>query len=84
MIDNMIEQLLMMDSVGVKGMEANRYFLQFLLQYKDNADEQIPLTIPHIKALFLDMLTGGSETTSSTVEFAMAEVLRNTEVTIKN
>ncbi|GAB2227121.1 hypothetical protein Droror1_Dr00008931 [Drosera rotundifolia] len=28
-----------------------------------------------------DMLTGGSETTSSTVEFAMAEVLSNAEVT---
>ncbi|XP_043704205.1 geraniol 8-hydroxylase-like [Telopea speciosissima] len=38
------------------------------------------LTISHIKALFLDMMMAGTETTSSTVEWAMAELLKQPHI----
>ncbi|GAV76044.1 p450 domain-containing protein, partial [Cephalotus follicularis] len=58
-------------------------FLQFLLKYKDEGDDKIPLTMTHIKALLMDMVVGGTETSSNSVEFAMAEVINKPEVMIK-
>ncbi|XP_077245708.1 geraniol 8-hydroxylase-like [Tasmannia lanceolata] len=47
-------------------------FLNTLLDYKQNSDDNFD-----IKALLLDILAAGSETSSNTLEFAMAELLRN-------
>ncbi|XP_027084287.1 flavonoid 3'-monooxygenase CYP75B137-like [Coffea arabica] len=55
-------------------------FLQFLLQLKGQGDARTPLTMTHIKALLMDMVVGGSDTTSNTVEFAMAEMMNKPEV----
>ncbi|KHN09753.1 Cytochrome P450 76C4 [Glycine soja] len=56
-------------------------FLQFLLKLKDEAgDSKTPLTIIHVKALLMDMVTGGTDTSSNTIEFAMAEMMHNPEI----
>ncbi|CAK8562837.1 unnamed protein product [Lathyrus sativus] len=55
-------------------------FLQFLLNLKDEGDSKTPFTRTHIKALLMDMVVGGSETTSNTIEFAMAEMMNKPEV----
>ncbi|KAK8471383.1 hypothetical protein PHAVU_003G214375 [Phaseolus vulgaris] len=57
-------------------------FLQFLLDLKDSesGDSKTPLTLTHIKALFMDMVTGGTDTSSNTIEFAIAEVMHNPEI----
>ncbi|KAI9071424.1 hypothetical protein K1719_046620 [Acacia pycnantha] len=40
-------------------------------------DLEIPLSSDNIKAVFLDVFVAGTETTSTTVEWAMTELLRN-------
>ncbi|KAL0902866.1 hypothetical protein M5K25_028459 [Dendrobium thyrsiflorum] len=41
-----------------------------------------PFTINHVKALLMDMVVGGTDTSSNTIEFAMAEMMSKPE-TIK-
>ncbi|KAK9049335.1 hypothetical protein SSX86_031696 [Deinandra increscens subsp. villosa] len=50
---------------------------------KINQDNPHELTRSHIKALFVDMLVAGTDTTSSTVEWAMTELLRNPHLMAK-
>ncbi|MFS8032482.1 putative cytochrome P450 [Helianthus anomalus] len=60
--------------------DENKDFLQFLLQLKDRGDSNPPFTIAHLKALLMDMVAGGTDTTSNTVEFALAEMMSNPEI----
>ncbi|XP_059639997.1 flavonoid 3'-monooxygenase CYP75B137-like [Cornus florida] len=76
--ESMIDQRLKMD--GQSGTTENKDFLQFLLKLKDEGDAKTPLTMTHLKALLMDMVVGGSETTSNTVEFAMAEMMNKPQV----
>nr|QNS29991.1 cytochrome P450 [Nothapodytes nimmoniana] len=81
----MIDQRLKMDEKrgskeGEKG-KGSKDFLQYLLQLKDEGgDSKTPFTITHLKALLMDMVVGGTETTSNTVEFAMGEIMNKPEV----
>ncbi|KAM7525627.1 hypothetical protein LguiA_015529 [Lonicera macranthoides] len=50
-------------------------FLQFLLKLKDEGNEEVHFTMTHLKALLMDIVVGGTDTTSNTVEFAMAEIM---------
>ncbi|KAF1872480.1 hypothetical protein Lal_00016781 [Lupinus albus] len=59
--------------------EVKKDFLQFLLNMKEEADSKTTLTITHVKALLM-MVVGGSDTSSNTVEFAMAEMMYKPEV----
>ncbi|KAM7258768.1 hypothetical protein ACFE04_014509 [Oxalis oulophora] len=76
--DSLIDQRSKKD--GSESEESNRDFLQFLLKLKDENDQKTPLTMTHVKALLMDMVVGGSDTSSNTVEFAMAEVLNKPDV----
>ncbi|XP_051137114.1 flavonoid 3'-monooxygenase-like [Andrographis paniculata] len=58
-------------------------FLQVLLKLREGDSTKPPLTMFHVKALLLDMVVGGTDTTSSTVEFAIAEMMNNPRVMIK-
>nr|GMD80947.1 geraniol 8-hydroxylase-like [Ipomoea batatas] len=55
-------------------------FLQVLLQLKDEGDEKTPFNITHLKALLTDMVVAGTDTTSNTIEFAMAEIMNKPQV----
>ncbi|KAJ4761910.1 cytochrome P450 family 71 polypeptide [Rhynchospora pubera] len=54
--------------------------LSVLLRIHDEDTEQIPLDIDDIKAIITDMFTGGSETMSTTLEWAMTELIQNHRV----
>ncbi|CAA6654346.1 unnamed protein product [Spirodela intermedia] len=54
-------------------------FLQVMLDLVQNPDPQAPITMDHMKALLLDLVTGGTDTTSTTLEWAMAELLYDPE-----
>ncbi|KAJ0476103.1 putative cytochrome P450 [Helianthus annuus] len=58
----------------------NKDFLQFLLQLKDDGESKTSITITHIKGLLLDMIIGGTNTTSSTLEFALAHMIDSPEI----
>ncbi|KAI9111093.1 hypothetical protein K1719_017968 [Acacia pycnantha] len=66
------------NSIG-QGQESED-FLGFLLKLKDEHDSKTPLTITQVKALLMDMLAGGTDTTVNTMEFAMAQILNNPNV----
>ncbi|CAI9093806.1 OLC1v1029386C1 [Oldenlandia corymbosa var. corymbosa] len=65
---------------GGDGNNQSKDFLQVLLQLKAQADAKTPLTMDHVKSMLVDMVVGGTETTSNTVEFTMAEMMNKPEI----
>nr|XP_023884318.1 geraniol 8-hydroxylase-like [Quercus suber] len=78
--DVMIDQRLKIDQEGGSRESGSKDFLQFLLKLKDEGDSNTPLTMIHLKALLMDMVVGGTDTSSHTIEFAMAEIMNKPEV----
>ncbi|XP_047959469.1 flavonoid 3'-monooxygenase CYP75B137-like [Salvia hispanica] len=78
LFDKIIQDQIMTINGGDLGKATN--FLQVLLRLKEDGHTEIPLTMMHIRALLIDMVVGGTDTTSSTVEFAMAEMMKKPEV----
>ncbi|XP_054809530.1 flavonoid 3'-monooxygenase CYP75B137-like [Prosopis cineraria] len=60
--------------------EESKDFLQFLLKLKDEENSKTPLTMTHVKALLMDMVVGGSDTTSNAIDFALAHIINEPEV----
>ncbi|CAL5066373.1 unnamed protein product [Urochloa decumbens] len=54
-----------------------------LLRVRDKGELDFPLGTTNVKAIILDMFTGGTETTSSAAEWIMSELMRNPEVMAK-
>lgn len=50
-----------------------------LLGLKEKGELEFPLTIANIKAVILDMFIGGTETSSTTLEWVMSELIRKPE-----
>ncbi|PON92928.1 Cytochrome P450, E-class, group I [Trema orientale] len=75
--ERMIGQRMKIEEEGGNG---KKDFLQFLLRLKDEGDSKTPLTIAHVKALLLDMVVGGSDTSSNAIEFAMAEIINQPNI----
>ncbi|XP_010455670.1 PREDICTED: flavonoid 3'-monooxygenase-like [Camelina sativa] len=56
-------------------------FLQHLMKLKEQeADSEVPITVNHVKAVLMDMVVGGTDTSTNTIEFAMAELIRSPEL----
>ncbi|XP_057513976.1 flavonoid 3',5'-hydroxylase 1-like isoform X2 [Actinidia eriantha] len=55
-------------------------FLQLLLALKEQEDTGISITLEQIKALLIDIVVGGTDTSATMVEWAMAEIMHNPEV----
>ncbi|EOY13947.1 Cytochrome P450 [Theobroma cacao] len=54
--------------------------VQVLLDIQDRGALEVPLSTSSIKAIILDIFLAGVETSSTVVEWAMSEMLRNPEV----
>ncbi|KAF3458026.1 hypothetical protein FNV43_RR02690 [Rhamnella rubrinervis] len=55
-------------------------FVDILLKIQDSDQHDFPLTDSNIKAVLMDIFTAGSETSSTLVEWAMSEMLKNPRV----
>ncbi|XP_071687317.1 premnaspirodiene oxygenase-like [Rutidosis leptorrhynchoides] len=65
---------------GVKDGTNKEDLLDILLRLKGSGDLEFPITTDNIKAVILDIFSGGTDTSSSTVEWAMSELIRNPEI----
>ncbi|ONK59299.1 uncharacterized protein A4U43_C08F5020 [Asparagus officinalis] len=54
--------------------------IDVLLSIQEKGDLELPLTKTNIKAVILDMFNGGTSTTTTTLVWAMAELMRHPEV----
>lgn len=54
--------------------------IDVLLRVQAQGNLQFPLTMNNIKAVLFDLLAGGSETTTTTLQWAMTELMRNPDV----
>ncbi|KAE8725451.1 Cytochrome P450 71D10 [Hibiscus syriacus] len=60
-----------------KGDHHEAYLVDVLLQLQQRGDLEFPLGNESIKAVMKDMFGAGSETSATTIEWAMSELLRN-------
>lgn len=68
---------------GMKEEKTGEDFLDYMLKLEEEGHEtNSSFTITHVKAMLMDIVVGGTDTTSNTVEFALAEMLNRPE-TIK-
>ncbi|XP_071719094.1 premnaspirodiene oxygenase-like [Rutidosis leptorrhynchoides] len=68
---------------GVKDGTDKEDLLDILFRLKDSGNLEFPITTDNIKAVISDIFSAGTDTTTSTVEWAMCEILRNPEVFVK-
>ncbi|KAL3632859.1 cytochrome P450 [Castilleja foliolosa] len=68
-----------------KGADGHSYILSTLLALKDVDDSDIggKLTHTEVKALLLNLFVAGTDTTAVTVEWALAELIRNPKILVQ-
>ncbi|KAE8647886.1 flavonoid 3'-monooxygenase CYP75B137 [Cucumis sativus] len=64
---------------GGDGME-NRGFLQLLLEVMEGEDSSESITDKELKALLVDIIIGGTDTTSTTIEWTIAELIQQPNI----
>ncbi|XP_047973495.1 premnaspirodiene oxygenase-like [Salvia hispanica] len=62
---------------GGNGEFGNEDLVDVLLRVKESGDMDFPFGYDNIKAVILDMFTGGTETSSSSLDWVMTELMRN-------
>ncbi|XVE56716.1 hypothetical protein DITRI_Ditri04bG0033200 [Diplodiscus trichospermus] len=62
---------------GLNEIKNNKDFLYILLQLQEDGMLEMDITQDNLKAIILDMFMAGTETTSATTEWVMAELLKN-------
>ncbi|KAL6652938.1 hypothetical protein ACP70R_011863 [Stipagrostis hirtigluma subsp. patula] len=78
-MDTIIQEHLQNRASGAED-EEEEDLLDVLLRLQKEADSQYPLTTENIKMLMLDIFGAGSETSSTTLVWAMSELMRNPRV----
>ncbi|XP_031281358.1 premnaspirodiene oxygenase-like [Pistacia vera] len=63
--------------------EDHKDLLDLLLEAQKNGDHEFTLSNDNIKAVIVDIFTAGSDTSASTVEWTMSELIKNPSVMAK-
>ncbi|OVA07651.1 Cytochrome P450 [Macleaya cordata] len=78
-LNSVIDQHMKMDKANQVHKESKN-FIKFLLELMEQQDAKTQMTMPHLKALFIDIVGAGTDTTSTTVEWAMTEMMQHPQV----
>ncbi|KAL2495490.1 Cytochrome [Forsythia ovata] len=65
------------------GQSGEEDLVDVLLRLKETGGLEFPITINSIKAIILDVFSAGTDTSATTVEFAMSEMMRHPRVLAK-
>ncbi|XP_059657454.1 geraniol 8-hydroxylase-like [Cornus florida] len=79
-LDAVIAERMRLDScegAGVSEDKERKDFLHILLALKEKEDTASPLTLTQIKAILMDIVAGGTDTTATMAEWVMAELMYN-------
>ncbi|KAL2472417.1 Cytochrome [Abeliophyllum distichum] len=72
------------DSISKRNGEfGNEDLVDVLLRVKESGELDLPINDANIKAIIYDIFTGGTETSSSTINWTMAELIKNPRVMAK-
>ncbi|KAI3858609.1 hypothetical protein MKX03_005657 [Papaver bracteatum] len=55
-------------------------FLQVFQQLQDQGESKVPFTFTNLKALFMNLVVGGTDTAGGAVEWAMAELIKEPKI----
>ncbi|PON58146.1 Cytochrome P450, E-class, group I [Parasponia andersonii] len=80
--DQMVENIIKEHRAERKGDDAHvpRDFLDILLQISDDEGSDVKMTKENIKSFFLDVFVAGTNTSSITLEWALAELLNHPKI----
>ncbi|WOL13152.1 geraniol 8-hydroxylase-like [Canna indica] len=77
--DSIIKKKRRSEGDGVK--QGGDDFLDFMLRLeKEGGDGKTPFTMTNVKALLMDMVVGGTDTTSNMLEWALAEMIQKPNI----
>ncbi|XVF77759.1 hypothetical protein PTKIN_Ptkin14bG0072600 [Pterospermum kingtungense] len=79
-LDQIIEEHRALKSTHEEVTNSKKDFLSIILQLQNNGTLETDLTKDNIKAVILDMFVGGTDTTATTVEWIMAELIRHPNI----
>ncbi|OIT39558.1 PREDICTED: premnaspirodiene oxygenase-like [Nicotiana attenuata] len=83
-VDNVInEHKKNLENGKFNGQLGGEDLIDVLLRLIKDGDFQFPITNDNIKAIIYDMFAAGTETTSTTIDWAMVEMIRNASVFAK-
>ncbi|XP_038688537.1 cytochrome P450 71D9-like [Tripterygium wilfordii] len=86
-IDKILENIIVEHKVKKAAIDSSEEvaddFVDVLLNLQEYGDFQFPLTADNIKAVVLDMLVAGSETSSATLQWAMSELIKIPRTMVK-
>ncbi|CAH1412510.1 unnamed protein product [Lactuca virosa] len=79
-LDGILEDVLKEHRARGRNNNHQEDLVDVLLRVKETGDMDFKLTDEHVKAVVLDMLAAGTDASSTTLEWAMAELMRNPQI----
>ncbi|KAK3224823.1 hypothetical protein Dsin_004685 [Dipteronia sinensis] len=81
MIDSAIQRAINISAIGgTANNDGKKDFLQILLELMEHEDGATSFTMTQLKGMLMDILTGGTDTTTTIVEWTMAELMQQPKV----
>ncbi|KAH6786299.1 hypothetical protein C2S52_005851 [Perilla frutescens var. hirtella] len=81
-VDRILEHEVEQHKESTTVMKSHEDLLDVLLKFQGDGAE-LPLTNDNVKSVMLDMLSAGSETSATAIDWAMAEMVKNPSVLVK-